>query len=140
MVANRKNNDHLYNLQKALREQEESTKQLAAKADKIVRDKEKEIQSGHNISEIARENKEALADAKDALDKEHYIAFKQALFIDETKRHKYNKTYKFEAGRVIAHHRRQYWNYVDKIGETLADIMFHGIAHLQYSPPCEEQI
>ena len=68
------------------------------------------------------------------------IAFKQALFIDETKRHKYNKTYKFEAGRVIAHHRRQYWNYVDKIGETLADIMFHGIAHLQYSPPCEEQI
>ena len=58
MVANRKNNDHLYNLQKALREQEESTKQLAAKADKIVRDKEKEIQSGHNISEIARENKE----------------------------------------------------------------------------------
>ena len=58
MVANRKNNDHLYNLQKALREQEESTKQLAAKADKIVRDKEKEIQSGQNISEIARENKE----------------------------------------------------------------------------------
>ena len=58
MVANRKNNDHLYNLQKALREQEESTKQLAAKADKIVKDKEKEIQSGQNISEIARENKE----------------------------------------------------------------------------------
>ena len=42
MVANRKNNDHLYNLQKALREQEESTKQLAAKADKIVKDKYKE--------------------------------------------------------------------------------------------------
>lgn len=89
---------------------------------------------------IARENKEALEDAKDALDKEHYIAFKQALFVDETKRHKYNKTYKFEAGRVIAHHRRQYWNYVDKLGEALADIMFHGIAHLRYSPPCEEQI
>ena len=89
---------------------------------------------------IARENKEALNDAREALDKEHYIAFKHALFVDETKRYKYNKVYKLEIARVVSHNRRQYWNYVDTIGEVKADIMFHGIAHLRYSPPCEEQI
>lgn len=89
---------------------------------------------------IARENKEALDDAKEVLDKEHYIAFKYALFADESKRYKYNKVYKLEIARVVSHNRRQYWNYVDTIGEVKADIMFHGIAHLRYSPPCEEQI
>lgn len=89
---------------------------------------------------IARNNKETLADAKEALDKEHYIAFKNALFSDETKRYNYNKVYKLEIARVASHNRRQYWNYVDTIGEVKADIMFHGIAHLRYSPPCEEQI
>lgn len=89
---------------------------------------------------IARENKEALNDAREVLDKEHYIAFKRALFADESKRYKYNKVYKLEIARVVNHNRRQYWNYVDTIGEVKADIMFHGIAHLRYSPPCEEQI
>lgn len=89
---------------------------------------------------IARENKEALNDAREVLDKEHYIAFKHALFADESKRYKYNKVYKLEIARVVSHNRRQYWNYVDTIGEVKADIMFHGIAHLRYSPPCEEQI
>lgn len=89
---------------------------------------------------IARENRETLDDAKEALDKEHYIAFSQALFSDESKRYKYNKTYKIEIAHVVNHNRRQYWNYVDTIGEVKADIMFHGIAHLRYSPPCEEQI
>ena len=74
---------------------------------------------------IARENKETLDDAKEALDK---------------KRYKYNKVYKLEIARIVSHNRRQYWNYVDTIGEVKADIMFHGIAHLRYSPPCEEQI
>ena len=89
---------------------------------------------------IARKNTKALNDAKEALDKEHYIAFKNALFVDETIRYKYNKVYKLEIARVVSHNRRQYWNYVDTIGEVKADIMFHGIAHLRYSPPCEEQI
>lgn len=89
---------------------------------------------------IARENIETLDDAKEALDREHYIAFKRALFADESKRYKYNKIYKLEIARVAKHNRRQYWNYVDVIGEAKADIMFHGIAHLRYSPPCEEQI
>lgn len=89
---------------------------------------------------IARKNEEALNDAKEVLDKEHYIAFKTALFADESKRYKYNKVYKLEIARVVSHNRRQYWNYVDKIGEVKADIMFHGIARLRYSPPCEEQI
>lgn len=89
---------------------------------------------------IARENAEALDEAKEVLDKEHYIAFKTALFADESKHYKYNKLYKFEIARVARHNRRQYWNYVDMIGEVKADIMFHGLAHLRYSPPCEEQI
>lgn len=89
---------------------------------------------------IARENKEALDDAKAVLDREHYIAFKHALFADESKRYTYNKVYKLEIARVVSHNRRQYWNYVDKIGDVKADIMFHGIANLRYSSPCEEQI
>lgn len=89
---------------------------------------------------IARENKETLDDAIEVLDREHYIAFKRALFADESRRYKYNKVYKLEIARVVNHNRRQYWNYVDTIGEVKADIMFHGIAHLRYSPPCEEQI
>ena len=89
---------------------------------------------------IIRKNKEALTDAKEALDREQYIAFKRALFADEGKRYKYNKVYKLEIARVVSHYRKQYWNYVDTIGEVKADIMFHGIAHLRYSPPCEEQI
>lgn len=91
-------------------------------------------------SAIAREHTEALNDAKEVLDREHYIAFKRALFIDESRRYKYNKVYKLEIVRVVNNNRRQYWNYVDTIGEVKADIMFHGIAHLRYSPPCEEQI
>lgn len=89
---------------------------------------------------IARENKEVLNDAKEVLDKKHYVAFKYALIADEGNRYKYNKVYKLEIARVASHNRRQYWNYVDTIGEVKADIMFHGIAHLRYSPPCEEQI
>lgn len=89
---------------------------------------------------IARENKEALEDAKEVLDREHFIAFKYALFTDESRRYKYNKVYKLEIARVVNRNKRQYWNYVDTIGDVKADIMFHGIAHLRYSPPCEEQI
>lgn len=89
---------------------------------------------------IGRRNKATLDDAKEALDRRHYIAFKIALFTDESKRYKYNKVYRLETARVVSHNRRQYWNYVDAIGEVEADIMFHGIAHLRYSPPCEEQI
>lgn len=89
---------------------------------------------------IARENKEAIEDAREALDKEHFIAFRHALFADESKRYKYNKVYKLEIAHVVINNRRQYWNYVDMIGEVKADIMFHGLAHLRYSPPCEEQI
>lgn len=91
-------------------------------------------------SAITRENKESLNDAKEVLDREHYIAFKRALYDDERKRYKYNKIYKLEIARVVSHNRRPYWNYVDTIGEVKADIMFHGIAHLIYSPPCEEEI
>lgn len=89
---------------------------------------------------IGRKHMKTLAEAKEVLDKEHYIAFKHALFADESKRYKYNKIYKLEIARVVSHNRKQYWNYVDTIGEVKADIMFHGIANLRYSPPCEEQI
>lgn len=89
---------------------------------------------------IARKNKETLASAREVLDREHYIAFKYTLVTDEAKRFNYNKVYKLEIARVASHNRRQYWNYVDTVGEAKADIMFHGIAHLRYSPPCEEQI
>lgn len=89
---------------------------------------------------IARKHSETLNDAKEVLDKEHYIAFKYALLADESNRYKYNKVYKIEIARVVSRNRKQYWNYVDTIGEVKADIMFHGIAHLRYSPPCEEQI
>lgn len=91
-------------------------------------------------SAIARKNKEALNDAKEVLDREHFIAFKHALFDDERKCYKCNRVYKLETIHVVHRNRRQYWNYVDRIGEVKADIMFHGIAHLRYSPPCEEQI
>lgn len=89
---------------------------------------------------IARKHRQTLYEAKAALDREHYIAFKQALFDGETDRYKYNKAYKLETARVASHNRRQYWNYVNTIGEAKADIMFHGIANLRYSPPCKEQI
>lgn len=89
---------------------------------------------------IGNKHKDELDAAKEVMDKEQYITFKNALYKEESIRAKLSKAYKYEASVAIRQNKRQYWYFVEKLGECLADIMFHGLTSLTYSPPCEEQI
>jgi|GEM_PF-4207437 len=78
--------------------------------------------------------------AKLTMDKDNYIMFRKELIREEVCKDNYNRLYKYETSMIAnkRNNRRSYWNLVDEIGAARTDMMFHGVLHLTYSPPCEE--